>query len=161
MSKLSTAALAALALGSLALGGPARADGAQISNDLALCNGNGPAVRVTVSGIRPGGGNIRVQTYHGTAAEWLAKGRWLTRIQQPARAGTMVFCLPVSEPGSYGVAVRHDVNGNGKTDISRDGGGMSNNPSINIFNLGKPSYKKTAFSVGDAPKKISITMKYM
>ena len=26
---------------------------------------------------------------------------------------------------------------------------MSNNPSINIFNLGKPSYKKTGFDVGN------------
>jgi uncharacterized protein (DUF2141 family) len=37
---------------------------------------------------------------------------------------------------------------------------MSNNPSINIFNLGKPSYKKTAFSVGNEVKTISIAMKY-
>src|SRR3546814_6059405 len=73
----------------------------------------------------------------------------------------MTVCVPLPQAGVYGIAVRHDVNGNGKTDITRDGGGMSNNPSINIFNLGKPSYKKTAFSVGDAPKTISISMKYM
>ena len=73
----------------------------------------------------------------------------------------MTFCLPLPSGGTYGVAVRHDVNGNGKTDLSADGGGMSNNPSINIFNLGKPSYKKTAFEVGNAPRTISITMKYM
>src|SRR3546814_11781860 len=77
------------------------------------------------------------------------------------RSGAMTVCVPLPQAGVYGVAVRHDVNGNGKTDITRDGGGMSNNPSINIFNLGKPSYKKTAFSVGDAPKTISISIKYM
>ncbi len=38
---------------------------------------------------------------------------------------------------------------------------MSNNPGINIFNLGKPSYKKTAFAVGSEIKAITITMKYM
>jgi uncharacterized protein (DUF2141 family) len=37
---------------------------------------------------------------------------------------------------------------------------MSNNPSISIFNLGKPSYDKTAFSVGDGVKTISIRMRY-
>ncbi len=73
----------------------------------------------------------------------------------------MTVCVPLPEAGSYGIAVRHDVNGNGKTDLSRDGGGMSNNPSINIFNLGKPSYTKTAFAVGNAPRTITITMKYM
>ena len=52
------------------------------------------------------------------------------------------------------------VNGNGKTDLREDGGGMSNNPSINIFNLGKPSYKKTAFEVGNAVKPITISMRY-
>ena len=79
----------------------------------------------------------------------------------PARNGTMAFCVPLPAAGTYGIAVRHDVNDNGKTDIRSDGGAMSNNPSINIFNLGKPSYKRTAFSVGDAPRTITINMKYM
>ena len=79
----------------------------------------------------------------------------------PAKRGTMMFCLPVPKSGTYAIAVRHDVNGNGKTDLSTDGGGMSNDPSINIFNLGKPSYKKTAFEVGNEVKSISIQMKYM
>jgi uncharacterized protein (DUF2141 family) len=38
---------------------------------------------------------------------------------------------------------------------------MSNNPSINVFNLGKPSYKKTAFSVGEGVSSITVTMRYM
>ena len=54
----------------------------------------------------------------------------------------------------------HDVNGNGKTDIGQDGGAMSNNPGISILNLGKPSYKKTAFSVGAGVTAISVNMKY-
>jgi uncharacterized protein (DUF2141 family) len=73
----------------------------------------------------------------------------------------MTFCLPFSQAGEYAIAVRHDLNGNGKTDLTSDGGGMSNNPSINIFNLGKPSYKKTKFAIGNEVKSIRITMKYM
>ena len=42
-----------------------------------------------------------------------------------------------------------------------DGGAMSNNPSINIFNLGKPSYRKTAFEVGEGVTSIRINMRYM
>jgi uncharacterized protein (DUF2141 family) len=56
--------------------------------------------------------------------------------------------------------VRHDVNNNGKTDLSTDGGAMSNNPSLNIWNLGKPSYKKVGFDVGRGVESISITMRY-
>jgi len=111
----------------------------KISNNMATCRGSGPAVRVTVTGIKSSSGKLRVQSYRGTKAEWLEKGKWLNRIEAPARAGSMTFCMPVPASGTYGVAVRHDVNGNGKTDIRKDGGAMSNNPSINIFNLGKPA----------------------
>ena len=38
---------------------------------------------------------------------------------------------------------------------------MSNNPSINIFNLGKPSYDKVALAVGNEVKAITIRMRYM
>ena len=151
---------ALLGVSVLAVAATAQAEGRVMSNDLSQCR-NGPSTLVQISGVKASTGKIRVQSYRGTAADWLEKGRWLARIEVPARAGSMTVCVPLPQAGVYGIAVRHDVNGNGKTDITRDGGGMSKNPSINIFNLGKPSYKKTAFSVGDAPKTISISMKYM
>ena len=117
-------------------------------------------MRVTITGIKESSGTIRVQSYRGTKEDWLEKGRWINRMEAPARAGTMTFCMPVPRPGTYGIAVRHDVNGNGETDIFSDGGAMSNNPSINIFNLGKPSYKKTAFNVGHGVETMSIRMRY-
>lgn len=160
-----TSALAAALAASLALAataapaaGPYRQT---IGNDHGRCQGASPAVRVQVSDIKPGGGTMRVQLYRGTKADWLQSGRWLYRIEVPARAGSMSFCLPAPAVGNYAVAVRHDVNGNGKTDLSKDGGGMSNNPSINLLNLGKPSYTKTAFAVGEGVKSISIRMRYM
>ena len=122
---------------------------------------SGPAVRVTVTEIKSGTGTMRMQLYRATRQDWLARGRWIYRIQVPARAGTMTFCMPVPQPGSYGIAIRHDVNGNGDTDLTQDGGGMSNNPSINVFNLGKPSVDKVAISVGQEVKTISIRMRYL
>jgi uncharacterized protein (DUF2141 family) len=154
---LAPAALAAV------IGVPASAQyNEKIGNDLNRCrNGGGPAVLVTVEGVKASQGKIRVQSYRATAGDWLKKGRWLSRIEAPAKAGTMAFCVPVPSAGSYGIAVRHDLDGDGNTDLSGDGGGMSNNPSINIFNLGKPSYTKTAFPVGDGVKSIRIQMRYM
>ena len=153
----------AIALTGLALAAPAHAQYRQkLVNDPDKCSGgNGPAVNVTISGIEKSSGTIRVQSYRGTKADWLAKGKWIYRIEAPARAGTMRICMPLPAPGTYGIAVRHDVNGNGKTDIASDGGAMSNNPSINVFNLGKPSYRKTAFSVGERVESISVNMRYM
>jgi uncharacterized protein (DUF2141 family) len=155
-------AAAVLCLGVLALPGIAQAQYRQeIANDASRC-ARGPAVRITVTGIKSSAGTMRVQLYRGTREDWLESGRWLRRIETRAQAGTMSFCMPVSQAGTYAIAVRHDVNGNGKTDLSQDGGGMSNNPSINIFNLGKPSYTKTAFPVGgDEVKALSIRMRYM
>lgn len=145
----------------LAISAPAQAQGSRISNDLSRCSASsGPAIKVTLDGVRSAEGVIRVQSYRGTASDWLQKGRWINRIEAPAKDGTMTFCLPVPEPGTYAVAVRHDVNGNGSTDLLRDGGGMSNNPAINVFNLGKPSHKKAAISVGRGITPIRIDMKY-
>jgi uncharacterized protein (DUF2141 family) len=145
----------------LALTGTASA-GSVISNDLSRCaSGQGPAVKVVVSGVKGSTGKMRVQSYPATKTAWLAKGRWLHRIESSARAGTMSFCVPVGAVGNYAIAVRHDKNGNGSTDISADGGGFSNNPSINILNLGKPAVGKVSFYAGSGVTTININMKYM
>lgn len=133
----------------------------KIGNDMSKCYaGSGPAVMVTVDGVKESAGKMRVQSYRATKDEWLKKGKWLNRIEAPAKAGTMTFCMPVPAAGDYAIAIRHDINGNGDTEITKDGGAMSNNPSINIFNLGKPSVKKTAISVGDSVKSIRVQMRY-
>lgn len=159
---LAATGIAALGLTGLAVSAPAEAQYRQtISNDPGKCSANGgPAVRVTINGIKESSGTIRVQSYRGTKQDWLEKGRWIYRMEAPAKAGSMTFCMPLPAPGMYGIAVRHDVNGNGKTDVFADGGAMSNNPSINIFNLGKPSYSKTAFKVGSGVETMSIQMRY-
>ena len=161
-SKYALAAVMGVGLVAGGISAPASAQYRQkISNDMGKCAaGAGPAVRVTVQGIKSSSGRVRVQSYRGTEADWLESGRWIYRMEAPAKAGTMTFCMPVPSAGTYGIAVRHDVNGNGKTDIRADGGAMSNNPSINIFNLGKPSYKKTRFDVGNGVESISIQMRY-
>jgi uncharacterized protein (DUF2141 family) len=145
----------------LSLSGVAAA-GTAITNDMGKCAaGKGPAVKVIVNGVKSGSGKMRVQSYPATKSAWLAKGRWLNRIETGARPGTMSFCMPVGTAGRYGIAVRHDKNGNGSTDISSDGGGFSNNPSINILNLGKPGVEKVSFNVGPGVTTISINMRYM
>ncbi|MEM6909370.1 MAG: DUF2141 domain-containing protein [Pseudomonadota bacterium] len=157
---------ACLLAASAVLAGPSAAFaegpyGQKIGNNMRACApGNGPAVRVTIRGIKSSTGKIRLQSYHATKADWLAKGRWLNRIEVPARKGSMTFCMPVPSSGNYALAARHDANNNNETDISADGGAMSNNPSINIFNLGRPGVDKTRFSVGSRVKSMTINMLY-
>jgi len=107
----------------LALGSGTAVAGQVINNDMSRCAaGKGPAVLVNVRGVKESAGKIRVQSYPATGSAWLSKGRWLNRLESRASAGTMSFCVPVPSEGRYGIAVRHDRNGNGKTDISSDGG---------------------------------------
>lgn len=146
------------------LASPPAVAGTIISNDLSKCAaGAGSSILVDVSGFQAQSGLIRVQVYPATDKAWLTKGAWLVRIDTPVRvsAGKMRFCLPVPGAGRYGVAVRHDRNGNGKTDLMQDGGGFSNNPALSIFNLGKPAASKAAVAVGKAPVSVSIRLQYM
>ncbi len=159
-SALAIAATAAAA--GLALAQPAKAQSRQeIANNPAACRGLGPAVRITLNEVKNSSGTIRAQLYRGTEADWLESGHWIYRMEMPARAGTMMLCMPVPGVGTYGIAIRHDVNGNGHTDILSDGGAMSGNPSLNIFNLGKPSYKKTKFDIGNEVLPMTLRMRYM
>ncbi|MBX7541610.1 DUF2141 domain-containing protein [Qipengyuania sphaerica] len=153
---------AALALTGLAFAVPAEAQYREkITHDPGKCAaGKGPAVMVAITDIKESKGTIRIQSYRATKADWLEKGRWIYRMEAPAKAGTMRFCMPLPAAGHYGIAVRHDLDGDGETDIFGDGGAMSNNPSINIFNLGKPSYKKVGFDVANGVESISIRMRY-
>lgn len=135
-----------------------------IDNDMARCAASaGSAILVEVAGFEAARGVIRVQSYPATRKAWLEKGAWINRIETPVRPvnGKMRFCVPLPAAGRYGIAVRHDLNANGKTDLSHDGGGFSNNPKASIFNLGKPSVDKAAVAVGNAPVTISISLQYM
>ncbi len=132
----------------------------ELTHSNAPCQGSGPAVRINITDISSSSGKVRVNLYRGVEADWLETGRWLSRIELPAREGAMTVCMPVPAAGNYAIAVRHDVNSNGRTDLRTDGGGMSNNPSINIFNLGRPSINRTRFAVGREVLPMSIRMRY-
>lgn len=134
----------------------------EISNNMAKCapGAKGPAVKVTVHGFKQNTGNIRVQSYPAVKGKWLEKGQWINRIDVPvsASADKMTFCMPLPSPGSYGIAVRHDVDGSGKSGWN-DGGGFSGNPDISLMNL-KPSAGKTAITVNQGVANIDIILNY-
>src|SRR3546814_4894647 len=126
MSKMFLAGiLAAGAAGALAA--PVAAQGATLGPAAALCNRNATAVLVDVRGFKAHTGTLRVQIYNADK-NYLEKRKWLDRVDVPvSRSGGMQVCVPVKQPGTYVVSVRHDANGNGKSDRS-DGGGLSGNP---------------------------------
>lgn len=161
--RLSGAALLGAA-GALGLTMPASAQEyrQELRHSVAPCQGDGPAVWIHITNIEAStGALLRVELYRGTREDWLEGDRWLNRIEVPAREGSQQVCMPVPATGNYAIAILHDVNGNGRTDITTDGGGMSNNPSVNIFNLGRPSVERTRFSIGREVKPMTIRMRYL
>ena len=153
-----TAAGAAAAL-TLALQPSAAA--AAVGPDAAACapRSGRTAVIVNVRGFRSRAGSLRVALYGSDPAAFLASGQAMRRVDVPvSRAGTMQVCVAVPEPGRYAVAVRHDENGNGRTDWD-DGGGFSRNPALYLPNP-RPSHDQVAFDVRPGLQAIYVTLNY-
>jgi uncharacterized protein (DUF2141 family) len=148
--------LAALLLAS-GLAAPAMA---ALGPDAPACSEGRPAVLVSVNGFKVRSGRLRVQLYGNDPNSFLAKGAKLRRIDLTVTpTGPMNVCVAVPHPGTYAIAVRHDVNGDNSRGDWSDGGGFSNNPSLSLFHL-KPSLGQTAINVGGGVKAISVTLLY-
>ena len=148
-----------IAAGVLAFAAPAAAQAA-LGPDAASCKtgASSPAVLVSVSGFKTRGGNLRVQLYPGNS-DFLVKGKWLRRIDLPVTgSGAMRVCVAVPKAGNYAIAVRHDVDGNGKSGMS-DGGGFSRNPNISLFDL-KPKYNEVTIPIGNSVRPVNVILNY-
>lgn len=156
-------AVIALALGAAALPFATPAVAAPIGPFATACENGGPAVIARVSGLKARTGTIRIQLYASNPATFLEKKAYLQRVDVPARASQMDICVPVPKEGRYAISVRHDVNGDGKSDRG-DGGGFSGNPDMSLMDLlakRKPSLAHVAFSVGNGTQVVPITLRYV
>ena len=116
-----------------------------------------PAFLVNVSGFKARAGRVRVQVYN--SQNFLVKGQRVTRVDLPVVAPTMPICVPLPGPGTYAVAVRHDVDGDNQKRDWSDGGGFSRNPRISLLHL-KPSFSEVAVPIGNSPKAVSVQLLY-
>jgi uncharacterized protein (DUF2141 family) len=132
---------------------PAAAD----PGDPGACTATTPnRVMVSVRGLKNSTGKVRVQIYD--AAGFLKKGRWLGRVEVPAAQDGVTVCVAVPRAGQYGIAVRHDANGNGKSDWN-DGGGFSRDPKLSLTNL-EPPFAKVAIPLSTGVSRVAVTMNY-
>jgi uncharacterized protein (DUF2141 family) len=153
-----TAAGAAAALTLVLRPGAAEA---AVGPDAAACNPRSgrTALIVNVRGFRARSGSLRIALYGSDPADFLARGGSVRRVDVPvSRAGTMQVCVAVPGSGRYAVAVRHDENGDGRTDWN-DGGGFSRNPALSLPNP-RPDYDEVAFNVRPGVQSIDVTLNY-
>lgn len=160
MSKFGLLSIAAAAA---ALATPAAADAVILGPDAATCVSGNRGVIVNVTGFKQRTGKVRVQLY-AAQSSFLDKGVWLQRVDVTVpSSGAAAICVPVASPGKYVVSVRHDLNGNGKSDM-KDGGGFSGNPDVKLTDLirkRKPSLSETSFSVGESTARINVVLNYV
>lgn len=162
MSKMFLAGLLSVATAG-ALIAPVAAQGATLGPAAAKCNSNATAVLVDVRGFKARTGTLRVQIYSATST-YLDKGKWLDRVDVAVTgSGNMQVCVPVKAQGSYVISVRHDINGNGKSDRS-DGAGMSGNPDMKVSDFifkRKPKLGTVSFAVGGNTRRVPIVLNYV
>lgn len=127
-------------------------------NDPTCARGGSPAVLVHVSGLKNGAGQVRIQAYGPTAANYLKKGAWAGRVDVPLGGRrSLDICLPLPAAGQYSIAVRHDANANSKSDWN-DGAGFSRNPRLSL--LGRPNFAQTAVPVQRGTTRLNVMMNY-
>lgn len=131
-----------------------------VGPDAARCRAGAPgdALLVSVSGLKSRSGTVRVQLYGASAADFLAKGKRLHRVDVPVSATRMDVCVALPAPGRYAVAVRHDADANKKSGWN-DGGGFSRNPKVTLTSL-KPKHSEVAFNVSGGVHRVPVVMQY-
>jgi len=121
------------------------------------CAPGKPSVLVHVAGFKQAHGKVKLSLYG--ADSWLNKQGRISKVKVPVTGRAMDICMPVPAPGRYAVAVHHDFNVNGERD-RQDGGGYSGNPKVTLLNP-KPSFSKAAFTVGNGPARVGVTLLYI
>lgn len=157
--RLATLSIAAL------LAGATPVDAQILGPHAARCAaGTGPAVLVTVTGLKNRNGTVRLRLFGGNTSTWFDKRKYLVRVEVPTPAsGPIRICLPAPGPGIYAVDLRHDANNNSDTDRA-DGGGASGDPQVSLWDIilgRKPSPKVVGFTVGQGVKQLTITTMYV
>ncbi len=121
-------------------------------------------VAVRITGFRSRAGQVRVRLFGGSPSTYFDKRQALVRIERPVpNTGTVTICVVAPKPGVYAVDVRHDENGNGKTDRS-DGGGASGNPRISLMDMlfsRKPKPETVQFTVRTGQTVVPVTVMYL
>ena len=116
-------------------------------------------LQVTVSGIKPGQGNLRVAVFDEAHRGQFAEGKYLSSAEAPAKEKQMTVEIPDLEPGEYAVAVIQDLNENGKLDrnmlkIPKEPYGFSGS-----WKWGGASYDEASFHTDEVKYSITIKLK--
>jgi uncharacterized protein (DUF2141 family) len=125
----------------------------------------GPAVMITVVGLKDRKGVVRAELYPDTDDDFLEDdnilinaGKTFRRVEMPLPpSGPVVLCVRTPGPGSYTLSLLHDRDANRKFGLSSDGVGFPGNPRLG---LSKPKAAAARFQTTAGLTSISIRLNY-
>ncbi|WP_010184065.1 DUF2141 domain-containing protein [Sphingomonas sp. PAMC 26605] len=118
------------------IGLPAVAQAAQVlGSDAAACSTGGPAIRVNVEGLKDRTGELKLELYPATEADFLKddrdlikEGKFFRRVRLPTpQSGPITLCIRVPTPGAYALLFTHNRDGKNKFNFWSDGAGFASN----------------------------------
>ncbi len=118
------------------------------------------SIVLVVEGLR-GGGSVRAGAY-GDAASWLGESGIVASCAPRVRGGRAECVLRLPGPGSYAVALFHDVDDDGVLDrgafgIPTEGYGFSRNVG---GGLSAPSFRDAALGIAAQPVRTVVRIRY-
>lgn len=117
------------------------------------------SILLEVNGFKRQTGTVNIWVYGSNPRDFLARDKRILRLAYSVpRTGPLEVCVALPGPGRYAIAAHHDVQSNGKRDIS-DGLGFSGNPRLFLLRL-KPTYAQTSFVVGRTTGQINLVLLY-
>ena len=151
----------------LATGAATSAAAETLGADAAACQpGGGPAVEVTITGLKDRQGEVRVELYPATDEDFLkgdheliAQDKVFRRVSiAPPKAGPVAICIRVPHAGRYALVMIHERDGKMKFDYRIDGAGT---PSNRRLGFGKPKLPEALITVGAGVTPIPIRAQYL
>ena len=144
---------------------PARAQ--ILGNDAAACASHeGPAILVTIDGLKDRKGTLKVELYPGNEQDFLkpdidliAAKKVFRRIQAtPPASGSAQICIRVPRPGRYALFASHDRDGRDKFNFFSDGAGF---PSNSRLGMSRPKVQAALIDVGAGITGATVHMQYL
>ena len=161
-------------LAGIALGGallvPLTAVEAQagvLGPDSSACtSGHGPAIRVIVSGLKDRIGELKLELYPATEADFLKddrdlvkEGKFFRSVRVPTpQTGAVVMCIKAPTPGRYALLFTHNRDGKNKFDFWSDGAGFPSNVKLGRT---RPKLNMATINVGPGVTNTDIRAQYL
>ena len=125
----------------------------------------GPAIMVSVAGLKDRKGLLRLELYPDNDTDFLADdnllveaGKTFARADLPTpSAGPVSLCIRVPRQGHYALSLLHDRDANLKFGMFSDGIGFAGNPRLG---WSKPTAASASINAGPGITRITIVLNY-